>query len=170
MPDDSSTRHAVDVFASRVDYSLMVVTTGSREAEMSGCLAGFITKCSIEPPRFFLVCISKVNHTYFVAERSASPSCSTSSARIRSSWPPCSESRPVTSSTNSTDAVGTLVRNGAPVLDECAAWVEGAIMDSFPVGDHQAFLVRPVGGGSGRHKGVLTFQNSPSLQAGHPTS
>ncbi len=135
---------------------------------MSGCLAGFITKCSIEPPRF-LVCISKVNHTFFVAERSGGlvlHLLGEDQVELASLF-----------GEQTGDVVDKFdrcrwhpARNGAPVLDECAAWVEGAIMDSFPVGDHQAFLVRPVGGGSGRQKGVLTFQNSPSLQAGHPTS
>jgi flavin reductase (DIM6/NTAB) family NADH-FMN oxidoreductase RutF len=56
-------------FGERVEFSLFVVTTGNQAGEMSGCLAGLVTQCSIGPPRF-LVCISKVNHTYFVAERS----------------------------------------------------------------------------------------------------
>jgi flavin reductase (DIM6/NTAB) family NADH-FMN oxidoreductase RutF len=37
---------------------------------MSGCLAGFVTQCSISPPNF-LVCISKVNHTLVVAQHSS---------------------------------------------------------------------------------------------------
>ncbi len=56
-------------FFDRVEYPFYVVTVRSPDAEMSGCLAGFVTQCSIDPPNF-LVCVSKVNHTLSVAERS----------------------------------------------------------------------------------------------------
>ncbi len=57
-------------FPDRVDYPYYVVTVRSPDAEMSGCLAGFVTQCSIDPPNF-LVCISKVNHTLAVAQHSS---------------------------------------------------------------------------------------------------
>ena len=53
-------------FFDLIDYAYFVVTVRSPEGEMSGCLAGFVTQCSIDPPNF-LVCISKVNHTFGVA-------------------------------------------------------------------------------------------------------
>ena len=56
-------------FFDLVDYPYYVVTVRAPDADMSGCLAGFVTQCSIHPPNF-LVCISKVNHTLSVAERS----------------------------------------------------------------------------------------------------
>jgi flavin reductase (DIM6/NTAB) family NADH-FMN oxidoreductase RutF len=167
-PSDASTQQAVDAFARRVDYPLMVVTTGNHDGERSGCLAGFITKCSIEPPRF-LVCISKLNHTLFVAERSDSlvlHLLGESQLELASLF-----------GEQTGDLIDKFERcrwhvggNGVPVLDECAAWIEGRIMASFPVGDHQAFLMRPVGGGRGRQAGVLTLQHSPAFEAGHPTS
>ena len=57
-------------FFDRVDYPLYVVTVRSPAGEMSGCLAGFVTQCSIGPPNF-LVCVSKANHSLDVAERSS---------------------------------------------------------------------------------------------------
>jgi len=53
-------------FFDLIDYPYFVVTVRSPEADMSGCLAGFVTQCSIDPPNF-IVCISKVNHTLGVA-------------------------------------------------------------------------------------------------------
>ncbi len=53
-------------FFDLIDYPFYVVTVRSAEADMSGCLAGFVTQCSIDPPNL-LVCISKVNHTLRVA-------------------------------------------------------------------------------------------------------
>ena len=56
-------------FFDLIDYPYYVVTVRSPDADMSGCLVGFVTQCSIDPPNF-LVCISKVNHTLTVAEHS----------------------------------------------------------------------------------------------------
>jgi flavin reductase (DIM6/NTAB) family NADH-FMN oxidoreductase RutF len=51
-----------------LEYPMFVLTVADG-AERSGCLVGFVTQCSIDPPRF-LVCVSKPNHTFAVAERS----------------------------------------------------------------------------------------------------
>jgi flavin reductase (DIM6/NTAB) family NADH-FMN oxidoreductase RutF len=150
-----------------VEFSLYVVTTGNQAGEVSGCLAGFVTQCSIGPPRF-LVCISKVNHTYFVAERSESLVLHLLGAdqiELASLF-----------GEQTGDVVAKLEQCrwhpgslGAPVLEDCAAWVEGTIMERFAVGDHQALLIRPVDGGAGRYNGVLTIRGAPSFQPGHPT-
>jgi flavin reductase (DIM6/NTAB) family NADH-FMN oxidoreductase RutF len=154
-------------FGERVEFSLFVVTTGNHAGEMSGCLAGFVTQCSIGPPRF-LVCISKVNHTYFVAERSETlvlHLLGTDQIDLASLF-----------GERTGDVVAKFERCrwhlgslGAPVLDDCAAWVEGTIIERLGVGDHQALLMRPVDGGAGGHEGILTIRGAPSFQAGHPT-
>jgi hypothetical protein len=56
-------------YFARVDYAYYVVTVQADDGAPSGCLAGFVTQCSIDPPNF-LVCISKVNHTYTIAQGS----------------------------------------------------------------------------------------------------
>src|SRR5947209_7661024 len=48
-----------------LDYPMFVVTTASNNRS-AGCLAGFATQISIDPPRF-LVGLSDKNHTYRVA-------------------------------------------------------------------------------------------------------
>jgi len=45
----------------------MAIVTAFDGRERSGCLVGFHTQCSIVPSRW-LVCISKTNHTYGIAE------------------------------------------------------------------------------------------------------
>ena len=60
----------LSAYFDRIDYPYYVVTVRSNDARMSGCLAGFVTQSSIAPPNF-LVCISKANHTFGVAEQSA---------------------------------------------------------------------------------------------------
>src|SRR4051812_30485281 len=56
-----------DRFAEVLDYPMFVVTT-TDGTERSGCLVGFATQTSIDPPRF-LVCLSEKNHTLGVAQR-----------------------------------------------------------------------------------------------------
>jgi flavin reductase (DIM6/NTAB) family NADH-FMN oxidoreductase RutF len=60
---------AFTALVSHFDNQMLIVTTMA-EGEVSGCLVGFATQCSIGPPRF-LVCLSKKNHTYRVAARGA---------------------------------------------------------------------------------------------------
>ncbi|MFC7482034.1 flavin reductase [Luedemannella flava] len=52
-----------DRFTGQLDYPMFVLTVPG-----SGCLIGFATQCSIDPPRF-LACLSKANHTYRAAAR-----------------------------------------------------------------------------------------------------
>jgi flavin reductase (DIM6/NTAB) family NADH-FMN oxidoreductase RutF len=170
VPDEGeSVARAMEAFTSLADYPLMVVTVGTADGARSGCVAGFVTQCSIRPPRF-LVCISKLNHTFFLAERSDSMALhllgagQTELGRLfaektgdtydkfaHCSWHP-----------------GT---TGAPVLDECAAWVEGVSLGHSGVGDHEAFLFRPMAGGRGSvpaDDGLLTLASAPDFQPGHP--
>jgi len=56
---------AFDPFIGGLDYPMLVVTV-SHDGERSGCLVGFATQCSIDPPRM-LVCVSKANHTFRLA-------------------------------------------------------------------------------------------------------
>ena len=46
----------------------MLIVTAEVDGERAGCLVGFATQCSIQPPRF-LVCLSRRNHTFRVAIR-----------------------------------------------------------------------------------------------------
>ena len=50
---------------SALDYPMFIVTVAAGD-ERAGCLVGFATQCSIDPPRF-LVCISDKNRTFRVA-------------------------------------------------------------------------------------------------------
>lgn len=57
----------LDRFLDNMDYPLYIVTVAAKDetgpSSRSGCLVGFATQCSADPPRF-LVCISKINHSY----------------------------------------------------------------------------------------------------------
>ncbi len=57
---------------------------------------------------------------------------------------------------------------GAPLLTECAAWVEGAVLNRMSVGDHEAFLIDVGRGGAGHHSGTLMVHEVGDLEPGHP--
>ncbi len=152
-------------FVEANDYPLYVVTVGTAD-EASGCLAGFVTQCSIEPVRF-AVCISTVNRTFEVAKRSAGlvihllgkdqKDVASLFGEESGDW------------MDKFDHVEwTTGATGVPRLRECAAWVEGAVLTSFDVGDHHAFVMEVVAGGSGNHRGRFMFSDAQELDAGHP--
>jgi flavin reductase (DIM6/NTAB) family NADH-FMN oxidoreductase RutF len=159
---------AMDAYGNRADYPLHVVTTASARGGPSGCVAGFVTQCSIAPPRF-LICISKLNHTYFVSEHSdaiALHLIGEDQLEVASLF-----------AEESGDTVDKFAQcdwrsgiTGAPVLSECATWWEGTVVDRWSVGDHEALLVRPVTGGAGTGRGLLTVQNAPDFRPGHPAT
>src|SRR5919107_3798104 len=67
----AATEDAVKTFTSlmgELDYPMFIVTTVADDGERSGCLIGFATQISINPPRF-LTGLSNKNHTYRVSQR-----------------------------------------------------------------------------------------------------
>jgi len=153
-------------FLDLIDYPFYVVTVRSSDADMSGCLAGFVTQCSIDPPNF-LVCISKVNHTLAVAERSSGMGLhllgqdQVDLARVFGE-----ETGDLVDKFASVD--WRLGSTGAPMLVDAAVSMEGQVLGHFSVGDHEAFLMRGQRAVAGPHKGLLTYRGSPPLEPGHP--
>jgi flavin reductase (DIM6/NTAB) family NADH-FMN oxidoreductase RutF len=151
--------------AGDIDYSMFIVTTAADD-ELAGCLVGFATQCSIQPPRF-LVCLSDKNRTFRVAERadalivhfvgagadalvelfgSATGDDTDKFARCR--WHP-----------------GPL---GMPLLDECPRWFAGRILDRTPVGDHVGFLLDPFDARRAEPDAPFLFHRAKRLEPGHP--
>ena len=126
---------------------------------MSGCLAGFVTQCSIDPPNF-LVCISKVNHTLGVAERSPGMGLhllgqdQVDLARLFGE-----ETGDLVDKFASVD--WRLGSTGAPLLVDAAVSMEGQVLGHFSVGDHEAFLMRGVRAVAGGHPGSAHVQERP---------
>lgn len=55
-------RDAFDDLAAGMNAAMIVLTTEA-DGTLAGCLVGFHSQCSIEPPRY-AVWVSKANHTY----------------------------------------------------------------------------------------------------------
>lgn len=155
-------------FFERVDYPYYLLTVRAHDEEMSGCLAGFVTQCSIDPPNF-IACISRLNHTLGVAVRASAMGLhllgedQVAMAKLFGE-----ETGDEVDKFADVDwRIGT---TGAPLLTEVAVALEGTILGHFSVGDHEAFLVRGVCAVKGPGAGLLTHRTSPQLRPGHPAS
>jgi flavin reductase (DIM6/NTAB) family NADH-FMN oxidoreductase RutF len=164
MTDDRATEPS-EPLARATNYPLYVVTARAGD-ELSGCLAGFVTQSSMDPVRF-LVCISKSNHTFGIAQGSVGLGLHLLG----------SDQREIASLFG--EQTGDLIDKfaalrwapgvtGVPILSECAAWVEGRVIDRMSAGDHEAFLMAVADGGDGTHPGRFMFTDATDFEPGHP--
>jgi flavin reductase (DIM6/NTAB) family NADH-FMN oxidoreductase RutF len=141
MPDP-----AVDAFEKLVvllNYPVFVVTTVA-DGVAAGCLVGFASQASIEPPRF-LVGLSTHNHTFRVA-------CDATHLAVHLF--DCEQLDVVELFGSQTgDHINKFDhcqwRTGpgqAPILDDAAAWFVGKILDRYSLGDHVGHLLEPIDG------------------------
>lgn len=154
-----------DGFLEVLDYPMFVVTTRA-ENGAAGCLVGFTTQASIDPPRF-LVGISKENHTFAVAE------AATHLGVHLLARDDLELARWFGGQTG--DEVDKFAEcgwhdgpAGIPILDAAAAWFVGAVLDRFDLGDHVGYLLNPV---DGRAPDVrrpwVTLADVADLKPGH---
>ena len=148
-----------------IDYSMLIVTTAAGD-ERAGCLVGFATQCSIEPPRF-LVCLSPENRTLRIGE------CSEA---LVVHFPGADAQELVELFGGETgDDVDKFARcrwrhgpRGLPVLDECPKWFAGTILERIPLGDHVGFLLAPFAAESRGDPATFLFHRAKRLESGHP--
>lgn len=149
-----------------LDYPMFVVTTAAAGGRAAGCLVGFATQASIDPPRF-LVGLSEKNYTYRTAQDAQRlvvhvlDAESLELARLfgettgdeidkfeRCSWQPGPD--------------------GVPVLDDTAAWFSGPVRERIRVGDHIAFLVDVDAAEVRREPArLLRFSDTSDFDPGH---
>ena len=148
-----------------LDYPMFVVTAAAGGSR-AGCLVGFTTQCSIDPPRF-LVCLSRRNHTCRVA----------ADAELLAVHLLGREQRALAElfGTETGDDVDKLARcawtegpSGTPLLDDCPNRFVGWVVDRFDGGDHLAFLLEVVDAWGADPGPLLTFQSVRDLEPGHP--
>ena len=147
-----------------LDYPMFIVTVAT-SAERAGCLVGFLTQCSIDPPRF-IVCLSDKNRTFRVACAAQVmvvhlvPSQATELAELFGS--------------RSGDKVDKFARcrwsegpGGAPLLADCGSWFAARILDRIEGGDHWAFLLDPFEAASDSGERPFNFHRAKRLEPGH---
>ncbi|HZQ83878.1 MAG TPA: flavin reductase family protein [Acidimicrobiales bacterium] len=159
----------IDAFAHLVadlDYPMYVVTADDGTGP-SGCLVGFGTQCSIHPPRF-LVCVSKLNHTFIHAMDAdvlvvhilgegdlevasvfgeETGDAVDKFAQVR--WHPGPDGR-------------------TPVLDDVDRWFAGRELQRLDAGDHVAVVLEPIEVHAGSGGPQLGYQQVKHFHPGHP--
>jgi flavin reductase (DIM6/NTAB) family NADH-FMN oxidoreductase RutF len=147
-----------------LEYPMFIVTARAGD-EPLGCLVGFATQTSIDPPRF-AVCLSHNNRTYrrgrdaellgvhcvpehaaALAELFGGETADEVDKFARCSWH---------------DGPG-----GVPILDDCPNWFVGRVLWRSEAGDHDAFLLEPVAAQNATAEEEFTFHRAKRIEAGH---
>ena len=154
----------VHELVSELDYPMFIVTA-TNGRERAGCLVGFATQCSIDPPRF-LVCLSKNNMTHRVAAHA--PTLAVHLLR-REQHATAELFGSLTG-----DDVDKFARcawtagpDGVPVLADCHGWFAGRVLARHDVGDHTAHVLAVTEAGGGGDAPTLTFDDVRDLTPGH---
>jgi flavin reductase (DIM6/NTAB) family NADH-FMN oxidoreductase RutF len=148
-----------------LDYPMFVVTT-AHDGTAAGCLVGFATQTSIDPPRF-LVGLSIKNHTHRVALDASRlvvhllDSESADLARLFGE----TTGDDVDKFTKCSWQVGV---DDVPVLDESPAWFSGVVRERIAAGDHTGFLIDVDGGEVRRQPArLLRLSDVAGFDPGH---
>lgn len=151
-------------FVDGLDYPMYVVTVASR-GERSGCLVGFASQVSIDPPRL-LVCISSRNHTHALAQEASLLATHVLApdqlelARIfgeetgdevdkfgQCRWRPGPE--------------------GVPLLEDCPRHAVGRVVRRVDFGDHTGVVLEPIEVDASSNGPALMFSDVKDLTPGH---
>jgi flavin reductase (DIM6/NTAB) family NADH-FMN oxidoreductase RutF len=156
----------------KLDYPMAIVTVPVARAapqsgeRASGCLVGFWTQCSIDPPRW-LVAVSKANHTHEPATGATTVVVHVLDADDRALAETFGEL-----SGDDVDKLSLVPwsagPDGVPVLDGAAAWFAGRVVDRVDLGDHIGLVLDVADVEVRRWRGQLGFQAVKDLDAGHP--
>jgi flavin reductase (DIM6/NTAB) family NADH-FMN oxidoreductase RutF len=166
MTNDSSTGTVASSFArlvAELDYPLYVVTTALHN-EPTGCLVGFATQCSIHPPRF-LAGISRKNHTFQLAKLAAVFAVHVVDER--------NKGIAELFGGETGDEVDKFSRvpwhyvDGVPILDDCARWFTGTVLEQINLGDHVGHVLEPLKVQTGSASDQLTYQQARDIEPGH---
>jgi flavin reductase (DIM6/NTAB) family NADH-FMN oxidoreductase RutF len=156
---------AFDALVGALDYPMFVATTAV-DGERAGCLVGFATQCSIDPPRF-LVCVSDKNRTHRVIERGAESIAVHVVPR---------EAGPLVElfGGETGDDEDKFARcewspgpDGLPVLADCPSWFAGRIVDRVALGDHVGYVLEPFDGRADRDGPAFPFSRAKAVEPGH---
>jgi flavin reductase (DIM6/NTAB) family NADH-FMN oxidoreductase RutF len=148
-----------------LEYPMFIVTARAGD-EPLGCLVGFATQTSIDPPRF-LVCLSHVNHTY----RKGRDAALLGVHCVPATGEPIAE----LFGGETGDEVDKFARirwregpDGVPLLDDCPNRFVGRVLERVDAGDHDAYLLEPVAAERGEDAGEFTFHRAKRIPPGHP--
>jgi flavin reductase (DIM6/NTAB) family NADH-FMN oxidoreductase RutF len=147
-----------------LDYPMLIVTARGDDGP-AGCLVGFSTQCSVDPPRY-LVCLSDKNRTQRIASQ-------TDVLAVHFLEDEAMELARLFGE-QTTDETDTFSRcqwhagpSEVPILTDCGRWFVGKILERQTLGDHVGFVLEPIEARvQGPGKG-LSFQQVKHLDPGH---
>jgi flavin reductase (DIM6/NTAB) family NADH-FMN oxidoreductase RutF len=154
-----------DELVGELDYPMYIVTTSVAGANV-GCLVGFATQVSINPPRL-LVCLSEKNHTTTVATAATHLAVHLIHANDGELAHLFGEQTgdQIDKFTRCRWSVGP---HELPILDDAAAWFVGRIEKRIDFGDHVGHLLAPVHVELRRPIGtLLSFADVREFDPGH---
>jgi len=147
-----------------LEYPMFIVTARA-DAEPLGCLVGFATQMSIDPPRF-AVCLSHKNRTFRRGHGTTLlgvhcvPAEAVELAELFGG--------------HTGDEVEKFERcawhdgpGGVPLLDECPNRFVGRVVWRADAGDHDVFLLEPVAAEAAAGESEFTFHRAKRIEAGH---
>jgi flavin reductase (DIM6/NTAB) family NADH-FMN oxidoreductase RutF len=160
-------RETFDRIAGLLDYSMFIVTARAPDGEPLGCLVGFVTQTSIDPPRM-LVCLSRANRTHRRGREAA---------HLGVHWVPADGPDLAELFGGSTaDEVDKFARTaweegpeGVPILARCPNRMVGRVLARVDVGDHEGFLLEPVAADAGADGEEFSFHRAKAIEPGHPS-
>jgi len=143
----------------------MFIVTARAGDEPLGCLVGFATQASIDPPRF-VVGLSHENRTYRHAKDVDAlgvhcvPEDAADLAELFGG--------------ETGDEVDKFARTdwragpeGVPLLDACPNWFVGRVLWRQDAGDHDLFLLEPIAAERDAGDGDFTLHRAKRIEPGH---
>jgi flavin reductase (DIM6/NTAB) family NADH-FMN oxidoreductase RutF len=157
-------RASFNAIVGNLEYPMFIVTARAGD-ERLGCLVGFATQASIDPPRF-AIGLSRLNRTH----RRARDSAAFAVHGVPADAPELAE----LFGGETGDDVDKFARcawhdgpEGLPILDRCERWFVGRVVDRLDAGDHELFLLEPVAASAAREED-FTFHRAKRIEPGHP--
>jgi flavin reductase (DIM6/NTAB) family NADH-FMN oxidoreductase RutF len=160
----ASTEESFQRLVAQLDYPMFIATVAAGD-ERAGCLIGFATQCSIDPPRF-LAGISDKNRTFRVAKGADAmaihlvPESATELAELFGG--------------ETGDEVDKFERcewrpgpGGVPLLDGCPNRFVGRILERIDFGDHVGLVLEPFLAEEDEDSGQLGFHRAKRIDPGH---
>jgi flavin reductase (DIM6/NTAB) family NADH-FMN oxidoreductase RutF len=156
-------RETFNAIVGDLEYPMFIVTAMAG-GEPLGCLIGFATQTSIDPPRF-AVCLSHKNRTFRRGREApvlgvhCVPADAGDLAELFGG--------------ETGDEVDKFARvdwhdgpEGVPVLERCRNWFAGRVLARLDAGDHDLFLLEPVAGEAAADD-EFTFHRAKRIDPGH---
>jgi flavin reductase (DIM6/NTAB) family NADH-FMN oxidoreductase RutF len=152
---------AFETLVGQLEYPMFIVTAPGP----LGCLVGFATQASIDPPRF-IVCLSHANRTY--REGGDAPALGVHA--VPADAPDLAELFGGETADTTDKFARTAWREGpehVPILERCENWFVGRVLNRMDAGDHDAYLLEPIAGHAGEQD-EFTFHRAKRIESGHP--